>query len=111
MGDAGKFPAAGPGVGGAKELFERKLVVVADDEIVFHIEGGERFTKSGIERVDGFAEVRRLVLRFAEGVTGEDGEAPGAVAQSDLQRVVIGVADGGLVGVAAEVRAQWSARA
>src|SRR5208282_1982826 len=102
MGDAGKLPAARPGVGCAKELFERELVVVAADEIVFYIEGRERFAERGIERIDLFAEVRRLVLGLAEGVTGQNGEAFCRVAQRDLQRVVIGVSDGRLIGVAAE---------
>src|SRR5580693_3201776 len=111
MGDAGKFPAARPGVRCMEELSKGKLVVVADDEIVFHVKRRERFAKRGIERIDGFAEVGRLVLGFAEGVAGEHGEAPGGVAQSDLERVVTGVAGRRLIGVAAEIRAERPARA
>src|ERR1700735_1599614 len=111
MGDAGNFPAAGPGVRGAEELFERKLVVVAHHEVVFYIEGRKRFAERGIKWVDGFAEVRRLFRRFAESVPGEHGEASAGVAQSDLQRVVIGISDGRLISIAAKIRAKRPGRA
>src|SRR5271163_534940 len=92
-------------------MLDGQLIVVAHDEVVFHIKRGQRFAERGIERIYGFAQVRSLVLRFAEGVSGEHGEASGGVAQSDLQCVVVRVADGGLIGIAAEVRAERAASA
>src|SRR5580704_12819421 len=92
-------------------MFERKQIVVADDEIVLHIERRERFAERRIQRIDGFAEIRRLILRLAEGVAAENREAAAGVAQRDLERVVIRIADGGLARVAAEIRTERAARA
>src|SRR5580704_7588119 len=92
-------------------MFERKQIVVADDEIVLHVERRERFAERRIQRIDGFAEIRRLILRFAEGVAAENREAAAGVAQRDLERVVIRIADGGLTRVAAEIRTKRAARA
>ena len=94
-----------------EEAFKRNLVAVAHDKVVLHIEGGQGLAERGIERIDLFAEVRRLILGFAEGVSGQHIQAFAGVAQGDLQSVVIGVADGGLIGIAAEIRSQRPSRA
>ena len=105
MGDAGERPAARQPVG-MEELIEGQLIVVADDEVVLHIERRDGIAERRIEGVDLFADVRRLVQRLAVGVGGIELEPARGVARAEFERVVVGVADVRLEGVAAEVRSQ-----
>lgn len=43
-----------------------------------------------------------MILRFAEGVAVENGESAAGVAQGNLERIVVRIADGGLARIAAE---------
>ncbi len=109
MGDAGDRPTLCPAVGNAEQMFEGKLVGVAHYEVVLYVEGGQSAAERGIDWVHFFAHVRRLIDGFAEGVAGEQLQALAGVAEAEFQRVVVGIADRGLIGIAAEIRAQRSA--
>src|SRR6202451_3486753 len=111
VGDARDGPAFGGAIGDAEEAVEGKFVGIADDKVMLHVEGGERVAERGIGRIDFFAGVGGLVHGFAEGIAGEHLQASAGVAQAEFAGVVVGVADGGLVGVAAEVGAERSAGA
>jgi len=60
MSNAGDGPASGEAAG-LEELIEGQLVLVADDEVVFHIESGEAVAQRRVEGIDLFADVGRLV--------------------------------------------------
>ncbi len=107
-GDAGERPSAGEAIG-AEELVEGQLILVAEDEVVLHVEGRERVAERRVEGVDLFADVGRLVQRFAVGVGGGELEAAAGVAGAEFERVVVGVADVGLQRVAAEVGSERAA--
>ena len=85
---------------------ERNRVRVAHDEILLHVERRECFAKCGIEWIHCFADIGGLIFGFAVRVAGENVKAFAVVAQRDLQAVVTGIADGGLIRVATEVRAE-----
>ena len=55
--DPGEGPAVCQAVG-MKELIERKLILIADDEVVFYIERRDAIAERGIEGVDLLAGVR-----------------------------------------------------
>ena len=107
------IPDSGPAARqpvGTEELIEGKLIVVADDEVVFHIERGNGIAERGIEGVHFLADVRRLIQRLAVGVGGGELKAAAGVARAEFERVVVGVANVGLERIAAEVGAQRPAR-
>src|SRR5208282_3138518 len=108
--DARNLPALRPSVRGVEKAFNGKLVVVTYDEVVLHVERRESSAKSGIDGIDLFPHVRRLVYGLAERVGGEELQTPAGVAQAHFERVVIRIANRGLVRVAAEIRPQRSAR-
>jgi hypothetical protein len=79
------------------------LIAVTHHEIVLHIKGGQRFAERRLERIHLFADVGRLILGFAKRVCRQHIQPLAVMAQRDLQRIVVGIAHGGLVGVASEV--------
>src|SRR3984957_19020227 len=109
VGDAGDGPAFGGAVGDAEEAIEGKFVGVADNEVMLYIESGECVAERGIDGIDFFADVGGLIHGFAEGIAGKHLQAAAGVAEAEFEGVVIGVADGGLIGIAAEVGAERSA--
>ena len=52
-----------------------------------------RIAERGIEGIDLFADVRRLIQRLAVGVGGGELEPAAGVARAQFERVVVGVAD------------------
>src|SRR5271170_4228679 len=78
---------------------------------MLHVKGGQSFTECRIEWINLFTDVRRLVLGLAKRVSSQYVQTMAGVAQDHLQSVVIGITDSRLVGIAAEVRSQWTARA
>ena len=93
----------------AKEI-EGQLVVVADDEVVPHVERGERML-ARVEQIDLLAVSRTIVQRLGVGVAGEKFQAGDLLAHTHLQRVVAGLAAGDEVAIAGEVRPERPARA
>jgi hypothetical protein len=84
-----------------------ELVAVADDEIVSNIERGQRPAQGRIQRIHLFAQTGGLIERFAERICGQQLQRSARVAECHLQGVVVGVADGGLQGIASKI---WSQR-
>ncbi len=101
MGDTGDCPTFGEAIGG-EVLVEGQLIFIADDQVVFYVEGRDGVAESGVDGIDFFADVGGLVEGLAVGVGGGDFEASTGVPGAEFECVVVGVADGGLVGVAAE---------
>ena len=89
-----------------KKTLEGKLVAVAHDEVLRNIESRQGPAERGIERVHFFAQIGGLIQRLAVRICRQQLQRSAGVPQRDLQRVVVGVADGGLVRVASEIRPQ-----
>lgn len=73
--NAGKGPAIRQPAG-VKPPIEGKLVFVAHDKIMLHIERRQRIAERRVEGIDLFPDVRRLIHRFAEGIGGGKLQAP-----------------------------------
>src|ERR1700723_623457 len=90
-------------------MLQGKLVGVAHHKVFFHGERGKAIAEPGIDRVYFFAHIGRLIDRFAESVAGKQLQALTRVAKADLQSIVVGIANRGLVGIAAKIGAERSA--
>src|SRR5579862_758057 len=85
---------------------EGKIVLEADDKVLRDIERRERARGGEIIGVTGIGYARRLVNRLAPGVSGQEAQVRRGVTQRDLECIVVGVGDGGIVIVVPEVRSQ-----
>src|SRR5262249_38455758 len=93
-----------------KDAIQRKVVVVADDEVVPHVERGRRFREAHIERVDLLPEVRGDVDRLTERIPCHDAGIRTGVAEIDFEGVVSRVASRLLTRDGAELGAEWPTR-
>ena len=109
MRDAGERPAACEAVCAQKSV-KRQLVLIADDKVLLDVERGDRVAERRVERVDFFGGVGGLVERFAVGVGGGKLEPPAGVPRAEFERIVVGVADGGLLRIAAKVGPERTTR-
>ncbi len=75
------------------------------------VPGGDSATLAGVDGIELLAKVRALVDRLGIGVAQQKLRATMGVAQSGLERVVVGVGDGLVGGVFAVVRALTDAGA
>src|SRR5271157_4464317 len=89
-----------------EEAVEGNLVVVADNKIMREVKRRQCITECRISRIDLFAQVGRFIQRLAIGVPGRQLKPSAAMAQAELQRVVIRFPDRCLLRVASEIGAQ-----
>ena len=69
----------------SEKAFEGNLVVVADDEVLPDVKGRQGIAEGGIDRIDLFAQIGRLVQRLAVGVSGRQFQPSAGMAQAELQ--------------------------
>src|SRR5271165_1995384 len=104
--DPGNRPALYPAVGRTKKVIERQLIVITHHKILLHIKGRQRLAERRIDGIDFFAKIGSLIERLSAGVTAKNLQMAAAMTQGNFERVVIGISDCSLVGVAAKIRAQ-----
>ncbi len=98
-GDAGEAPLFGEAIAFVQESRYGERPVVAGDEVVFEIPGGDGAALSGIDGVELLAEAGALVDGFGVGVTEEELRAVALVAEGGFEGVVVGGGDGLIGGV------------
>jgi len=91
---------------GSAEAIKRYCDGVAGDEVVLHVPSGDSAALASVDWVKLLAEIGALVDRLGVRVTEQELRSVAIVAQRGLERVVVGVGDGAVGGVFAEVPAK-----
>src|SRR5580704_8464038 len=89
---------------------EGQLKFIAENEVVFYVEGRQRIAECGIERVDLLADIGGLINRLAVGVGRGELEPAAGVAGAEFKGVIVRMADCRLQPITAETRPERPAR-
>ena len=108
-GNSGERPPAGKATG-VKEMSDRHLIVVADNEVVFEVEGRDAIERVEVVRVDLFLDVRGLIVGLRVGVACKESQRPGGAREGHFEAVVLRVAHVLVVGVGADLIGERTAR-
>ena len=108
--DSGNLPASGHALHVPEETFERKIVLVTGNKILWYVESRKRASAFQVVRIPRIGNARRLVDRLAPGVSEQEAQVRRSVPERDLESVVAGVRHSGIVVVVAVVRSQTNAR-
>ena len=91
-GDSGYCPALSEAIRRPEQFFQRNLVVVAQHEIVLHVECRRSVFPAEVEGVDLFLDAGGPVHGLAVGVARQYRESSSGALQADLQTVVVRIA-------------------